>query len=85
MSYELLFKQRDIMSCMLEELGLEFVDMGSSADPVSDVGIAGHSSSFLDKSYLATDEYGPKTAWWFCTNDAHTEPLLRSLNLAVTS
>ena len=75
MSYELLSKRRDIMRAACEELGLEFIDMGSP-DPVSDVGIAGAQQFILEKVPAWLDEYGPKTAF-FCTNDAHTEPLLK--------
>lgn len=75
MSYELLSKRRDIMRAACEELGLEFIDMGSP-DPVSDVGIAGAQQFILEKVPAWLDEYGVNTAF-FCTNDAHTEPLLK--------
>ena len=75
MSYELLSKRRDIMRASCEELGLEFIDMGSP-DPVGDVGIAGAQQFILEKVPAWLDEYGPNTAF-FCTNDAHTEPLLK--------
>ncbi len=77
MSYELLSKRRDIMRAACEELGLEFIDMGSP-DPVSDVGIAGAQQFILEKVPAWLDEYGEKTAF-FCTNDAHTEPLLKRI------
>lgn len=47
-----------------------------SPDPVSDVGIAGAQQFILEKVPAWLDEYGVNTAF-FCTNDAHTEPLLR--------
>ncbi|HOI62981.1 MAG TPA: DUF3798 domain-containing protein [Mesotoga sp.] len=75
MSYELLSKRRDIMRAACEELGLEFIDMGSP-DPVSDVGVAGAQQFILEKVPAWLQEFGNKTAF-FCTNDAHTEPLLR--------
>ncbi|MDD2334893.1 MAG: DUF3798 domain-containing protein [Mesotoga sp.] len=75
MSYELLSKRRDIMRAACEELGLEFIDMGSP-DPVSDVGVAGAQQFILEKVPAWLDEYGVNTAF-FCTNDAHTEPLLK--------
>ncbi|PNE23710.1 hypothetical protein V511_00335 [Mesotoga sp. Brook.08.YT.4.2.5.1] len=75
MSYELLSKRRDIMRASCEELGLEFIDMGSP-DPVGDVGIAGAQQFILEKVPAWLDEYGANTAF-FCTNDAHTEPLLK--------
>ncbi len=75
MSYELLSKRRDIMRAACVELGVQFIDM-STPDPVSDVGIAGAQQFILEKVPAWLDEYGPKTAF-FCTNDAHTEPLLK--------
>jgi len=77
MSYELLSKRRDIMRAACEELGLEFIDMGSP-DPVSDVGVAGAQQFILEKVPAWLDEYGVNTAF-FCTNDAHTEPLLKRI------
>lgn len=77
MSYELLSRRRNIMKAAAEDLGLKFVDMGSP-DPVSDVGIAGAQQFILEKVPAWLDEYGPRTAF-FCTNDAHTEPLLKRI------
>jgi len=71
MSYELLSKRRDIMRAACEELGLEFIDMGSP-DPVSDVGVAGAQQFILEKVPAWLQEFGNKTAF-FCTNDAHTD------------
>lgn len=75
MSYELLSVRRDIMKQACEDLGLTFVDMGSP-DPVSDIGIAGAQQFILEKVPTWIESYGDKTAF-FCTNDAHTEPLLK--------
>jgi len=77
MSYELLSRRRNIMREAAKDLGLKFVDMGSP-DPVSDVGIAGAQQFILEKVPAWLDEYGKKTAF-FCTNDAHTEPLLKRI------
>jgi len=77
MSYELLSRRRDIMRVAAEDLGMKFVDM-SSPDPTSDVGIAGAQQYILEKVPAWLETYGPNTAF-FCTNDAHTEPLLKRL------
>jgi len=77
MGYELLSRRRDIMREACNDLGLEFVDMGSP-DPTSDIGIAGAQQFILEKVPAWLEQYGPRTAF-FCTNDAHTEPLLKRI------
>jgi len=77
MSYELLSRRRDIMREACADLGLEFIDMGSP-DPTSDIGIAGAQQFILEKVPAWLEQYGPQTAF-FCTNDAHTEPLLKRI------
>lgn len=78
MSYELLSRRRDIMRQAAEDLGMEFIDMGSP-DPTSDIGIAGAQQFILEKVPAWLEAYGDKTAF-FCTNDAHTEPLLKKIS-----
>lgn len=77
MSYELLSRRRDIMRVACQDLGLKFVDMGSP-DPTSDIGTAGAQQFILEKVPAWIETYGDKTAF-FCTNDAHTEPLLKRI------
>ena len=77
MSYELLSRRRDIMAEAAKDLGLEFINMGSP-DPVSDIGIAGAQQFILEKVPAWLKEYGKDTAF-FCTNDAHTEPLIKEV------
>ncbi|MEA1884909.1 MAG: DUF3798 domain-containing protein [Thermotogota bacterium] len=77
MGYELLSRRRDIMKEACNDLGLEFIDMGSP-DPTSDIGIAGAQQFILEKVPAWLEQYGPNTAF-FCTNDAHTEPLLKRI------
>ena len=77
MGYELLSRRRDIMREACNDLGLEFIDMGSP-DPTSDIGIAGAQQFILEKVPAWLEQYGPNTAF-FCTNDAHTEPLLKRI------
>lgn len=77
MSYELLSRRRDIMREACADLGLKYVDMGSP-DPTSDIGVAGAQQFILEKVPAWLEQYGDKTAF-FCTNDAHTEPLLKRI------
>ncbi|MTI60931.1 MAG: DUF3798 domain-containing protein [Firmicutes bacterium] len=77
MSYEMLSRRRDIMRETAKDLGLNYVDMGSP-DPVSDIGVAGAQQFILEKVPAWLEQYGEKTAF-FCTNDAHTEPLLKRI------
>lgn len=75
MSYELLSRRRDIMREAAADLGMEYVEMGSP-DPVSDIGLAGAQQFILEKVPAWLEQYGDDVAF-FCTNDAHTEPLLK--------
>src|SRR5690554_73073 len=77
MSYELLSRRRDIMREAANDLGMEYVDMGSP-DPTSDIGVAGAQQFILEKVPAWLEQYGENTAF-FCTNDAHTEPLLKRI------
>ena len=70
MSYESLGLRRNIMEQACEDLGIKFV-FETAPDPTSDVGI-------LEKVPQWVEKYGKDTAF-FCTNDAHTEPLLKQL------
>ena len=77
MSYELLSRRRNIMEAACKDLGINFHFM-SAPDPTSDVGVAGAQQYILEQVPQWLDKLGPKTAF-FCTNDAHTEPLLKQL------
>ena len=52
--------------------------METAPDPTSDVGVAGAQAYILEKVPEWVNKYGEKAAY-FCTNDAHTEPLLKQL------
>ena len=56
---------------------MKFV-METAPDPTSDVGVAGAQAYILEKVPEWSKTYGEKAAY-FCTNDAHTEPLLKQL------
>ncbi|WP_318259653.1 DUF3798 domain-containing protein [Acetomicrobium flavidum] len=77
MSYELLSRRRNIMEVACNDLGLKF-HFETAPDPVSDVGVAGAQQFILEKVPAWLQKYGKNTAF-FCTNDAHTEPLIRQI------
>jgi hypothetical protein len=77
MSYESLGLRRQIMEEACKDLGLNWI-FETAPDPLSDVGQAGAQQFILEKTPQWVAAYGKDTAF-FCTNDAHTEPLLRQL------
>ena len=77
MSYETLGLRRQIMEQACKDLGLKFA-FETAPDPTSDVGQAGAQQFILEKTPQWIQKYGKETAF-FCTNDAHTEPLLKQL------
>lgn len=77
MSYETMSRRVAIMQAACEEFGMEFV-LETAPDPTSDVGVAGAQAYILEKVPEWVEKYGENAAY-FCTNDAHTEPLLKQL------
>ncbi len=77
MSYELLSRRRNIMEAACNDIGVKF-HFETAPDPVSDVGVAGAQQFILEKVPAWLEKYGKDTAF-FCTNDAHTEPLIRQI------
>lgn len=77
MSYETMSRRVAIMTEACKEFGMEFV-LETAPDPTSDVGVAGAQAYILEKVPEWVEKYGEKAAY-FCTNDAHTEPLLKQL------
>ena len=77
MSYELLSRRRNIMEVACNDIGLKF-HSETAPDPLSDVGVAGAQQFILEKVPAWLEKYGKDTAF-FCTNDAHTEPLIRQI------
>ncbi len=59
------------------ELGVEIVEE-TAADPMSDVEIVDARQQVLDKAPEWIEKYGRNSAY-FCTNDAHTAPLIEQL------
>lgn len=77
MSYELLSRRNRIMQEACKDLGMTYA-FETAPDPTSDVGTAGAQQFILEKVPAWLDKYGKNTAF-FCTNDAHTEPLLKRI------
>ncbi len=77
MAYETMSRRVAIMRKTCEEFGMTFV-LETAPDPTTDVGVAGAQAYILEKVPEWVEKYGKKAAY-FCTNDAHTEPLLKQL------
>ncbi len=77
MSYETLSRRAAIMKQTCIDNGMTFV-FETAPDPTSDVGVAGAQQYILEKVPAWIEKYGQNAAF-FCTNDAHTEPLLKQL------
>ena len=77
MAYETMSRRAAIMQAACEEFGMTFVQE-TAPDPTSDVGIPGAQAYILEQVPVWVEKYGQNAAY-FCTNDAHTEPLLRQL------
>ncbi|MDR2909156.1 MAG: DUF3798 domain-containing protein [Oscillospiraceae bacterium] len=77
MSIELLSRRRNILEEACKDLGLEFA-FETAPDPTSDVGVPGAQQFILEQMPAWVEKYGADTAF-FCTNDAHTEPLLKQV------
>ena len=77
MAYETMSRRLAVMKEACKEFGMEFV-LETAPDPTSDVGVAGAQAYILEKVPEWVEKYG-KNAAYFCTNDAHTEPLLKQL------
>ena len=77
LSYETMSRRVAIMKAACEEFGMEFV-MESAPDPTTDVGVPGAQAYIAEHVPEWVEKYGQNSAY-FCTNDAHTEPLLRGL------
>ena len=77
MSYETMSRRVAVMQAACEEFGMKFV-LETAPDPTTDVGVAGAQAYVLEKTPEWIEKYGVNSAY-FCTNDAHTEPLLKQL------
>ncbi len=77
LAYETISRRVAIMREACKEFGMKFV-LETAPDPISDVGVSGAQAYILEKVPEWVQEYGLNTAY-FCTNDAHIEPLLKQL------
>ena len=78
MGYETMSRRVAIMKAACEEFGMNFV-LETAPDPTqSDVGTPGAQAYILEHAPEWIEKYGTNSAY-FCTNDAHTEPLLKQL------
>ena len=77
MSYETMSRRVAIMQAACDEFGMNFV-METAPDPTTDVGVPGAQAYILEHVPEWVEKYGTNSAY-FCTNDAHTEPLLKQL------
>lgn len=77
MSYETMSRRVAIMKAACEEFGMKFV-LETAPDPTSEMGVSGAQAYILEQVPAWVEKYGQKAAY-FCTNDAHTEPLLKRL------
>ena len=77
MSYETMSRRVAIMKEACNEFGMKF-EMETAPDPTTDVGVPGAQAYILEHVPEWIDKYGTNSSY-FCTNDAHTEPLLKKL------
>ena len=77
LSYETVARRVDIMKAACEEFDMKFV-MEEAPDPTTDVGVPGAQAYILEHVPEWVEKYGENSAY-FCTNDAHTEPLIKKL------
>ena len=77
MSIEMLALRRAIFEEACKDEGLEFISL-NAPDPTTDIGIPGAQQYVAENIQSWIDKYGKDTCF-FCTNDAHTEPLLRGV------
>ncbi|MBR0172218.1 MAG: DUF3798 domain-containing protein [Lachnospiraceae bacterium] len=77
MSYETMSRRVAIMQEACNEFGMTFA-LETAPDPTTDVGVPGAQAYILEHVPEWVEKYGTNSAY-FCTNDAHTEPLLKQL------
>ncbi|MBQ9438025.1 MAG: DUF3798 domain-containing protein [Lachnospiraceae bacterium] len=77
LSYETIARRVAVMKAACEEFGMDF-EMEEAPDPTTDVGVPGAQSFVLEHVPEWVEKYGQNSAY-FCTNDAHTEPLIKKL------
>ncbi|MCR4896798.1 MAG: DUF3798 domain-containing protein [Lachnospiraceae bacterium] len=77
LSYDTIAREVAIMKEACEDFGMRFA-MEEAPDPITEVGVPGAQAYIEEHAPEWIEKYGTKSAY-FCTNDAHTEPLIREL------
>ncbi len=77
MAYETMSRRVAVMQEACKEFNMGF-HLETAPDPTSDVGVTGAQAYIIENVPPWVQKYGTDTAY-FCTNDAHTEPLLKQL------
>ena len=77
LSYETYSRRVNIMKAACDEFGMKFV-MEEAPDPTTEVGVPGAQAYVTEHVPEWVKKYGQNSAY-FCTNDAHTEPLIKGL------
>jgi hypothetical protein len=77
LAYETVSREVAIMEAACDEFGMEFVSE-EAPDPTTSVGVPEAQSYIREHVPGWVAKYGKNTAF-FCTNDAHTEPLIKGL------
>ncbi len=77
LSYETVARRVAIMKAACEEFGMAF-EMEEAPDPTTEVGVPGAQAYIVEHVPEWVEKYGKNSAY-FCTNDAHTEPLIKGL------
>ena len=77
LDYESVSRQVAVMKAACAEFGMTFA-MEEAPDPTTDVGVPGAQAYILEHTPEWVEKYGQNSAY-FCTNDAHTEPLIKKL------
>jgi len=77
LSYETYARRVNIMKAACDEFGMKFA-MEEAPDPTTEVGVPGAQEFITQHVPEWVKKYGRQSAY-FCTNDAHTEPLIKGL------
>ncbi len=77
LSYETVARRVAVMQAACEEFGMKFA-MEEAPDPTTEAGVPGAQQFIVDHIPEWEKKYGEHAAY-FCTNDAHTEPLIKML------
>ena len=77
LSYETVSRLVAVMKAACEEFDMRF-EMETAPDPTTEVGVPGAQAYITEHVPEWVEKYGKNSAY-FCTNDAHTEPLIKML------